>query len=59
MNDTFSECQRRWRLLRDRYVRELRKVKARKSGDEGPPYQPSWPLYKQLGFLESTVQHRR
>ena len=54
-----AECQRKWRLLRDKYVRELRKVKSARSGDAGPPYESCWPLYKLLGFLESVVQYRK
>lgn len=34
-------CQRRWKTIRDRYVRELKKVKKkRKTGEAGPPYVP-------------------
>ena len=28
-----EDCSRKWKALRDRYVREVKKVKARKSGD--------------------------
>ena len=54
-----DECMRRWKTLRDRYVRELKKVNGGKSGDEGPPYVPTWPLFKVLGFLMDSVKHRR
>ena len=54
-----EECQRRWKTIRDRFVRELKKVKARKTGDEGPPYKPTWPLFETLLFLQDTVRHRQ
>ena len=41
-----EDCTRRWKAIRDRFVRELKKVKTRKSGDAGPVYVPSWPLFE-------------
>ena len=38
MNLTVEECQRRWRLLKNKFVRELKKMKEKKSGDPGPAY---------------------
>ena len=38
---------------------ELRKIKGSSSGDAGPPYVSCWPLFHIMGFLESTVQHKR
>ena len=41
-----AEClHARWKAMRDKFVRELKKVKGRKSGDAGPRYSPSWPLF--------------
>ena len=49
---------RRWKTMRDKYVRELKKVKCRKSGDAGPPYVSCWPLFGMMSFLNDTVRHR-
>jgi hypothetical protein len=48
-----------WKRIRDKFVRELKKVNKRLSGDSGPPYRPSWEYYDVLGFLVDTVKHRR
>ena len=45
--------------MRDKFVRELKKVKGGKSGDAGPAYSPSWPLFDLLQFLTDTVKHRK
>ena len=50
---------KRWKTLRDRYVRKLKKVNGRKSGEEGPPYVSTWPFSKVMGFLHDSVKHRR
>ena len=49
---------KKWKSMRDRFVRELRKIKELKSGDPGPPYKPSWPLFELLLFLSDSVHHR-
>ena len=38
--------------LRDRYVRDLRKVRKWRTGDPGPPPESHWPLFEPMGFLE-------
>ena len=53
-----EECIRRWKTLRDKYVRELKKVKCRKSGDAGPPYVSCWPAFEMMSFLSDSVKHR-
>ena len=58
MNLSVEECQRRWRLLRDKFVRELKKVKEKKSGGPGPAYVLCWPYYKNILFLQETVKHK-
>jgi hypothetical protein len=55
---TIDDLQKRWKSLRDRYCRESKKVKSKKSGDPGPPYVPAWPIFKFLTFLEDTIKHR-
>ena len=58
MGCTVDQVVKKWKYLRDRYVKELRKVKKRKSGDEGPAYCPRWKLYSCLSFLQDSVRHR-
>ncbi|KAK8728002.1 hypothetical protein OTU49_009331, partial [Cherax quadricarinatus] len=54
------ECQARWRVLRDKFVREMRKnVNPKRAGTSAlQVYQGSWPLMSQLMFLTSHVKHR-
>ena len=54
-----EECAARWKSLRDKFVRELKKVMGGKSGDAGPPHKPTWPLFSIMEFLMSTIQHRQ
>ena len=56
---TLEQCSTKWKSLRDKFVKELRKVKARKSGDEGPPYVSTWQLYELMTFLTDSVKHRQ
>ena len=53
-----EDCSKRWKSLRDYFVRELRKKKTLPSGKAGPEYKPNWPLYDLLLFLTDTVKHR-
>ena len=55
---TPDECLRRWKSLRDRFVREQKKTKETRSGDAGPAYVPNWPLYNLMLFIIDTVKHR-
>ena len=50
-----DNCTRKWR---DRFVRELKKVKVKKTGTPGPAYISCWPLFNMLLFLSDTVKHR-
>ena len=54
-----EECQRKWRLIRDKFVRELRKMKEKTSGDAGPAYVTCLPLFERLLFLQEIVRQRR
>ena len=58
VEETVEECMRRWKSLRDKFVRELKKVKGKKSGDAGPAAVSSWSLFDTLLFLQDTVRHR-
>ena len=39
-------------------MKELKKVKTRKSGDAGPAYTPYWRLFEVLSFLQDSIRHR-
>ena len=54
-----TDCMKRWKAIRGRFVRELKRVKERRSGDPGPPYVPSWELFNALMFLQDSVRHRK
>ena len=54
-----SECATRWWAMRNKFGRELKKVKGHKSSDAGPVYSPSWPLFDVILFLTDTVKHRK
>ena len=54
-----DECMKSWKSLRDKFVRELKKVKFRKTGEKGPAYVSKWPLFGVLLFLGDAVKHRR
>ena len=55
---TAEEALRKWKNLRDHFVRELKKVKKKPSGGKGPPYVSKWPYYEVMGFITDTVHHR-
>ena len=46
-------------MLRDRFVRELKKKKKKKSGDAGPIVVSSWPLFDVMVFISDSVKHKR
>ena len=52
-------CIKRWKTLRDRFVRELKKTKGKKSGDAGPAIVSCWPLFEIMSFVSDTVKHKR
>ena len=56
---TVEFCSRRWKTLRDRFVRELKKTKGKKSGDPGPVIVSCWPLFELMKFVSDTVKHKR
>lgn len=55
---TVDDCMKRWKCLRDKFVRELKKTKKKKSGDSGPSYISCWSLFDSLLFLTDSVKHR-
>ena len=55
---TAEACLKRWRNLRDQFVRELKRRKKVKSGDQGPQYISRWPFFEVMKFVSDTVRHR-
>ena len=51
-------CLKMWRNLRDQFVRELRRYKKVRSGDQGPQYISRWPFFEVMKFFSDTVRHR-
>ena len=54
-------CSKKWKNVRDKYVRELKKIKKKKkkkTGKEGPPPNCSWVYFPLLSFLKSSMKHR-
>ena len=56
---TAEDCAKKWKTIRDRFVREAKKAKAKKSGESGPSFVSSWPLYEVMSFVGDTVKHRQ
>ena len=54
-----SACAPPWKSMQDKFACELKKVKEGKSGNAGPAYSPTWPLFDVLLFLADTVKHRK
>ena len=56
---TADDCMKRWKTLRDRFVRELKKTRNGKSGDAGPVVVSTWPLFNVMNFIGDSVKHKR
>ena len=52
------ECKRKWKNLRDRYVRELKALK-KPTGTGGPAPVSQWPYFNIMSFIKDTVRHRK
>ena len=55
---SIDECMKKWKALKDRFVRELKKVKLTKSGDCCPKYVSCWAYFDNMSFLKDSVCHR-
>lgn len=61
------ECERKWKLLRERYTREHRMyVTIKENYEEGvqqtgmePPQEPHWEYYHALKFLDQHIKHKK
>jgi hypothetical protein len=49
---------KKWKSLRDKFVRELKRIKKKVSGDEGPPPSSTWSYFQVLSFVQQSVKHR-
>ena len=59
MESTPEKGASKWKTLRDNYVKELKKVKGKRSGDAGPGYASDWRLFSIMEFLLDSVKHRQ
>lgn len=59
LTNTVKECQRRWRTLRERYVREMKTLKTSGNGSNGADVLIPWKLACNMEFLAEFVKHRR
>jgi Adh transcription factor 1 len=50
---------KRWKSLRDRFVREAKKVKENATPDGGSGYVPPWSLFHSMTFLMDSIRHRK
>ena len=53
---TKEQCCRKWKLLRDKFIRELKKILL-KSRDSGPLAVLLEPLFGIMSFLSDTVKN--
>ena len=58
MDCTAELCNKPWRVLSDKFVRELKKGKKNKPGDAGPPVVSTWDLFDVMSFVGDTVKHK-
>ena len=54
-----EDCLKRWKSLRDRFVREAKKVKENATSDGGSGYVPPWSLFHSMTFLMDSIRHRK
>ena len=55
---TIPGCMKKWKNLRDHFVREIRKRRTKPSGGQGPPYESRWPHFEAMTFICDSVLHR-
>ena len=53
-----EQCSKKWKNLRDHFVREVKNKKKKPSGGKGPAFVSHWPFFEMLTFLNDTVRHR-
>ena len=52
-----EDVQQRWKVLRDRFVRELKKKK--KPTGSAAKTTPDWELLEHMMFIRDFIKHRR
>lgn len=52
-------CQGRWLNLRQRYLKEKRKMKNMPSGSEGTDAGLKWILFEKMTFIDAVVKPRK
>ena len=57
MSCTVSDCQKRWKTLRERLVKEIKKTNS-SSGDAATSA-VVWELFPHMKFLKEFVKHRK
>ena len=55
---TAEDCKRRWKALRDKFMREIKKVKKKRKSGAGPVYVSYWPHFQVMMFVSDTIKHR-
>ncbi|XP_011406710.1 PREDICTED: transcription factor Adf-1-like [Amphimedon queenslandica] len=53
-----ADCKKKWKSLRDRYVRECKGIR-RPTGTGGPPPKSHWSYFTIMSFIKDTVRHRK
>ena len=53
-----EQCAKRWKNIRDHFVREVRKIKKKTSGDAGPMYKSRWPLFGSSRIQSDTDRNK-
>ncbi|XP_050293750.1 uncharacterized protein LOC126734254 [Anthonomus grandis grandis] len=62
LNSTSAECQRAWKNLRDRFVKEKNKFQSFQAGSEVPEeecWKPAWRYYDKMTFYSKFCKHRK
>ena len=54
-----EDCIKRWKSLRDRFVREAKKIKENTTPGGVSVYVPPWSLFDSMSFLMDSIRHRK
>lgn len=56
---TEDDCRKKWKYLRDRYIKEKRKEKDAMRSGAGASWKSRWKFVTILGFLEPHIKERQ
>ena len=59
LGTSIDDSKRRWKNLRDKFVRERKFTIKRPTGTSGPPSVSQWKYYNIMCFMQDTVRHRK